>query len=431
MNSTVDGLRAQIKRLPNTSGVYLFKNRQGNVLYVGKAKALKQRVQSYVRVRADLGERKELMIRQTTQLDWIETATETDAVVLEDQLIKDYQPRFNILSKDDKSFLYIHITDEKFPRVLAVRQPNVRDPGYFYGPYPFAHSIRVILKLVHMVFPFRTCRQLPKKACLEYYIGRCQAPCIGKISPTDYQHMIDSVVNFFEGESAELIMQTETAMENASAAQAFEQAAQYRDQLTAIAKLRSYQKSSRDYLQEYYRHTAIDPAQGLSELQQALGVSMGARAANSSPLRRVEIYDISNIQGEHAVGSMVVFIDGIPAKSEYRRFKIKTVRGADDFKSMQEVVRRRLRRDWPLPNLVIMDGGKGQLSAVQSLWNDVGVPAVALAKRREELFIPNASIPLTLPAGSQGLFLVQRMRDEAHRFAITYYRKLHAKTMRA
>ena len=414
----------QLKNLPGNPGVYLFKTRQGNVLYVGKAKVLKNRVRSYFRPSADLGERKSLMIPQITTIDWIETDTEDSALVLEDRLIKDYQPRFNILAKDDKGFLYIHITNEKFPRVQAVRRPDLRKAGIFYGPYPFAKRLRDILKLLHTIFPYRTCNSLPKQACLEYYINRCSAPCIEKIDESDYRVLIDKVIDFFERKNTDIIIELENQMADAAEEQQFERAARIRDQIAAVKKLKSYQKTPKEYLREYYKHKAIDPQAGLQELADGLQLQ-------EIP-HRIEVYDISHHQGMYAVGSMVVFIDGIPDKSEYRRFRIKTVEQGkpDDFKSMREVVRRRVKRDWPLPDLAIMDGGKGQLSSVLDLWEDKKVPVVSLAKRHEELFMPNNSVPLTLPPGSQGLFLVQRMRDEAHRFAITYYRKLHTKQMR-
>lgn len=412
----------QLKLLPDQPGVYLFKNRFGNVLYVGKAKVLKQRVRSYFQAGADLSELKRFMIPQIDLIDTIPVDTETDALVLEDQLIKDYQPRFNTLAKDDKSFLYIHITDELFPRVLAVRRPDLSTGGIYYGPYPYARSLRVVLKLLHTVFQYRTCRALPRKACLEYYIGNCQAPCIGNISEADYRQQIDRIISFFEGKLTGFQAEFNAEMQAAAQAQQFEKAARLRNQLQAIEYLGALRKTPRQYLLEKMQSKHLDVFTGAQELGQALGLA--------KPLHRIEVYDISHHQGKHIVGSMIVFIDGLPDKAEYRRFKIRSVIGQpDDFKSLREVVTRRLKRDWPLPDLAIMDGGKGQLSAVDQLWALAKVPVAALAKKREELFLPNNPIPVTLPAGSQGLFLVQRMRDEAHRFAITYYRLLHSKAM--
>lgn len=415
-------LSARLHELPRTPGVYLFKNRQANVLYVGKAKALHKRVPSYFRAQADLNEAKQIMVGQITAIDWIQTKTETDAIVLEDHLIKEYQPRFNILAKDDKHFLYIHITAEKFPRVLAVRRPDLRSGGTFYGPYPFARSLREVLRLLHHIFPYRTCGKLPNKACLEYYLGNCKAPCIDNVSVQAYHTMIHQIVDVFEGKTAPLREILQQRMTVAAEHQHYEVAARARDQLKALEQLQSLRKTPQQYLTEYYKTTNLDPQLGVKILAQALQLP--------KPPHRVEVFDISNVQGQYSVGSMIVFIDGLPDKREYRRFKIKTVVGPDDFKSLAEVVRRRLRRDWPLPDLAIMDGGKGQLQAVAALWRAARVPVVALAKKREELFRPGESIPLTLPVGSQELFLVQRMRDEAHRFAITYYRLLHKKALR-
>ncbi|HBY73602.1 MAG TPA: excinuclease ABC subunit C [Candidatus Kerfeldbacteria bacterium] len=409
--------------MDNSAGVYLFKNRFGNVLYIGKAKVLKHRIRSYFQPKAKLSDVKKLLVQQVATIDTIPVETETDAIVLEDQLIKDYQPRFNILAKDDKSFLYIHITDETFPRVLAVRRPDLDQGGIFYGPYPYARSLRDVLRLVHTVFQFRTCASLPKKACLEYYIGNCQAPCIGNISQTDYRQQIDQIIAFFEGKNKNIASELEGQMQQAAAQQKFELAARLRNQITALDRLQSLRKTPRQYLLEQLQQSNLDVTTGLDELAGAVHIHQ--------PLHRIEVYDISHHQGKYMVGSMIVFTDGLPDKAEYRRFKIRTVTGqSDDFKSFREVVQRRLKRAWPLPDLAIMDGGKGQLSAVAQLWELAQVPVAALAKKREELFLPDSSIPLTLPAGSQGLFLVQRLRDEAHRFAISYYRWLHTKAMR-
>lgn len=416
-------LKTQLAELSHQPGVYLFKNRFGNVLYIGKAKVLKQRVRSYFQPNAELSDLKQILVRQVATIDTIPVATETDAIVLEDQLIKDYQPRFNILAKDDKSFLYIHITNESFPRVLAVRRPDLDQGGIFYGPYPYARSLRDVLRLLHTVFQYRTCTTLPTKPCLEYYIGNCQAPCIGGISEADYRQQIDRIIAFFEGKHSNLAAELTTAMQQAAAAQQFEYAARLRNQMTALQRLQALRKTPRQYLLAQLQEHHLDLTVGLTELGTALGLSR--------PPQRIEVYDISHHQGKYIVGSMIVFTAGLPDKAEYRRFRIKTVVGqSDDFKSLREVVQRRLKRSWPLPDLAIMDGGKGQLSAVAPLWELAQVPVAALAKKREELFLPNQPIPVVLPAGSQGLFLVQRMRDEAHRFAISYYRLLHSKAMR-
>lgn len=384
---------------------------------------LKQRIRSYFQPKAQLSDLKKILVRQVATIDTIPVATETDAIVLEDQLIKDYQPRFNILAKDDKSFLYIHITAEPFPRVLAVRRPDLAKGGIFYGPYPYARNLRAVLRLLHSVFQYRTCATLPNRACLEYYIGNCQAPCLGRITETDYRKQIDRIIAFFEGKEKTLPTELHEQMQQASAQQQFELAARLRNQVKALEQLQSLRKTPRQYLLEQFQQTNLAVITGLTEVAATLGLTQ--------PLHRIEVYDISHHQGKYMVGSMIVFTDGLPDKAEYRRFKIRTVTGqSDDYKSLREVVQRRLKRAWPLPDLAIMDGGKGQLSAVAQLWELAYIPVVALAKKREELFLPNQPIPLTLPAGSQGLFLVQRMRDEAHRFAISYYRLLHGRAMR-
>lgn len=413
-----------LRTISTKPGVYLFKNKFGNVLYVGKAKVLKQRIRSYFQPQAKLSDLKKILVRQVATIDTIPVATETDALVLEDQLIKDYQPRFNILAKDDKSFLYIHITDEPFPRVLAVRRPDLTKGGIFYGPYPYARSLRDVLRLLHTVFQYRICLTLPKKACLEYYLGNCQAPCIGNISQADYRQQIDQIIAFFEGKNKNLSLKLTEQMEQAAAKQQFELAVRLRNQIQALERLQSLRKTSHEYLLEQLQNSNLDIQTGLTELAAALNLPR--------PPQRVEVYDISHHQGKYSVGSMIVFTDGLPDKANYRRFKIRTVIGrSDDYKSLREVVQRRLKRDWPLPDLAIMDGGKGQLSAVAPLWELVQVPVAALAKKREELFLPDQPLPVILPAGSQGLFLVQRLRDEAHRFAISYYRLLHRQALRS
>lgn len=422
-NTIIPAIAAQLHALPTLPGVYLFKNQFGNVLYVGKAKVLHHRVRSYFQAGADLSVAKQLMVRQVVTIQTIPVRTEADALVLEDQLIKDYQPRYNILAKDDKSFLYIHVTAEQFPRVLAARHPDPGTAGIFYGPYPFARSLRLVLKLLVTVWPHRTCGQLPKRACLEFYIGRCPAPCIGAISELDYRARVEAIVRFFEGKSNHLTEQLTEQMQQAAQTEKFEYAARLRNQIKALHTLQALQRTPQQYLLEQLQSKAIDPSAGLQAIQVALGLERLPR--------RIEVYDISHHQGAFTVGSMIVFHDGLPDKTQYRRFRIKTVSGVNDFRSLQEVVTRRLKRTaWPLPDLAIMDGGKGQLSAVAGLWQLAGVPAAALAKKREELFLPNNPLPVVLPSGSQELFLVQRMRDEAHRFAITYYRLLHKKSLR-
>lgn len=409
----------KIAKLPKTPGVYLFKNRQKNILYVGKAKNLRSRVESYWRKSSNLTVDKKVMVQQITDLDIIKTKTEADAIALESDLIKKYKPRFNIKSTDDKSFIFIEITKEKFPRVLAVRQPNLRKSSYFYGPYASAKSARMVLRLLHRIFPFRTCRNLPKKLCLEYFMNRCQGPCIKEISEDKYNKIIEQVIDFFEGKDEKIYKSIEKKMQTAAKNQEFEKATVYRNQLWAINKLKAIKKTPHEYLSDYYKNKAISPNKGLRELAGKLKIK--------NKLNRIEIFDISNIQGKFAVGSMVVFTKGLPDKSEYRRFRIKTVNYSNDVAMLKEVVTRRLKhKDWPQADLMILDGGKAQLKAARNILT----PVIALAKREEQIFQPHKKNPILLKPDSQGYFFIQRMRDEAHRFAIAYYRKLHQKSIR-
>lgn len=422
-NTGMTNLQTKLKQLPSTPGVYIFKNKQGNILYIGKAINLKNRVKSYFQKSADLSIVKKILVQQITNLETINVNTEEEALALESEMIRKNKPRFNIITKDDKSFLYVEITHEKYPRVLLVRQPNLRTKSLFFGPYPQARSLKIVFRLLHKIFPFRTCRKLPKKPCLEYFMHRCLGPCHLLITQQEYQIVIDQIINFFEGYDQELISQVTQKMQQAVLKQEFEKAAVFRDQLQAIHKLKTIKKTPQQYLTEYYATKNFDLKNALAVLQKALKIK--------KYLKRIEIFDISNIQGQYAVGSMVVFINGLPDKNNYRKFKIKTVFQSNDFAMMREVLLRRLKhKSWGQPNLIILDGGLGQLSAVSTFLQQEKIPHTALAKREELLYLPEQKNPLKIKKNTPAYFLLQRMRDEAHRFAITYYRKLHSKAAR-
>lgn len=416
-------LARKLKNLAKSPGVYIFKNKQRNILYVGKAKNLRSRVASYFHKSSDLSPWKRIMTRQIADLEIIIVRSEDDALVLENELIKKFKPRFNVALKDDKNYLYAEITAEEYPRVLLTRRPNLRSGSLYFGPYPSAKSLRLTHKLLHRVFPFRTCRKLPKKPCLEYFMGRCSAPCLNKISPKKYQAMIRKIIDFFEGQDQVIYKTIERKMRVAASREQFEKAGLYRNQLQAINRLKEIIKTPEDYLKKYYEQKHLNISAGLKQLANSLSLKS---------LRRVEIFDISNIQGKFAVGSMVVFINGLPAKDQYRKFKIKTVFKSNDVAMMAEVVKRRLRhKEWAKPNLAILDGGAGQLSSCQFLLKEKNIPVIALAKREEEIYLPEQRGTLRLKPNTAGYFLLQRMRDEAHRFAITYYRKLHRRSLAA
>jgi len=412
----------KLRQLPNKPGVYLFKNKQKNVLYVGKAKNLKNRVTSYFHKNNDLSPWKTIMLPQINNFEIIAVQSEADALVLENELIKKFYPRYNILLKDDKSYIYIEITNEPFPRVLAVRRPDFKNGSKFYGPYPSAKSIKIVLRLLHRIFPLRSCRRLTNKPCLEHYMGRCASPCLKKISEKKYQNIINNIINFFEGRSEKILNLTTRKMQTASRHLQFEKAALYRNQTEAINSLKNIIKTPQEYLTAYYATKNINPNLGLQELLNNFHIK---------ELHRIEIFDISNIQGKFAVGSMVVFTNGLPDKKEYRKFKIKTITQSNDVGMIREVITRRLtHREWPKPDLIILDGGLGQLNSVAVMITEQQINVCALAKREEEIYFPNKKTPRRLKPGSQGYYLMQRMRDEAHRFAISYYRLLHKKSIR-
>lgn len=406
-------LKDKIKILPLASGVYLMKDAGGNVIYVGKAVSLRRRVQSYFRGKPQ-GFKTDLLVAHIADVDHIPTQSEAEALILEASLVKKLQPKYNIDLKDDTSYPYIHISDDRFPVVsIQRRSPRSAVPaGRWFGPYTDAALIREALTLIRKIFPFRSCNPLPDKPCLYHDIGLCGAPCAGKVNAREYAGNIKRIALILEGEQDELYRQLKVEMERLSAAKDFEGAARLRDQLRAVGALYS---SSPDV--NYFKEA--------EQLERALFLPRRPE--------RIECIDISTTMGEQAVGSLVSFVNGTPDKPNYRRFRIKEVKGMDDFRMVAEVVRRRygrLKREHkPYPDLVIVDGGKGQLSfAAEELRKlDIDIPLIALAKRAEEVFVPGKRNPVILSGDSLALRLLQRARDEAHRFAGAYHRLLRSK----
>jgi excinuclease ABC subunit C len=552
-------LEAVLKGLPDRPGVYLFKDARGTVLYVGKAASLRHRVRSYWQKSRPA---EALLIHdaldRVADVEYTLTDSISEALLLEANLVKRYQPRFNVKLKDDKSYPYIRITwADDFPRVERTRKlPN--DGSRYFGPYASATSVDEAMNLIRRLFPFRTCtidihegeRALPRP-CLLYHIKRCQGPCIEAISKADYRRDLEQVVLFLEGRQEQVTRRLTGQMKEASDEMAFERAAALRDKIRAIErtmeaqKMAGFARTERDvlgiarrdgnaavqlfavrggklvgrdvfvlenvagvsdpdalsvFVRQYYAAASSIPPRLLlpaapsdaAELEEFLSTRRGGRVRFEVPQRgerrqlvalasknadehlareqarwladegktqraleqladalglpipaaRIECYDISNIQGSNTVGSMVVFEDGRPTTGEYRRFRVQGVRGPNDLASHREVLRRRFRRAaagdegseeelrWRMPDLVLIDGGRGQLLAARSVLDELGLhelPVAALAKEREELFVVGRVEPIVLPPTSQALYLVQRLRDEAHRFAITYHRKLRAK----
>jgi len=556
-------LQGVLDTLPTKPGCYLMKDAEGQVIYVGKAINLRNRVRSYFHSGQDQDLKTRQLVQRIRDIEWIVVGSELEALILEMNLIKKYRPRYNIRLKDDKRYPYIKVHwADPFPKVTVTRQ-MVRDGSRYFGPYTSVWAVHQTLDVLRRIFPYLTCDRVitgkDERPCLYYDIKLCSGPCIGAISQTSYRQMISDLCEFLEGRTAPIVERLRSEMEQAAEELHFERAAALRDQIFAIERVVEKQKVisneqidsdviaiARDngeacvqvffirqgkligreyfilegamgepdkevieeFIKQFYSEAASIPqqvllpqeveeaqiisqwlhnrrggekvelivprngppqellqmatenavetlralkaqweadtnrqSQALAELQEALGLP--------EPPNRIECYDISNTQGTAAVGSMVVFEQGIPRKSLYRRFNIQTVSGPDDFASMEEVLTRRFRRylaaqqerEAPgskldpafafLPDLLIVDGGKGQLSravaVLQSFELEDRVTVVGLAKQQEEIFRPGQKESLLLPRHSQALFLIQRIRDEAHRFAITAHRNRRGK----
>ena len=591
-------IQSVLNSLPHKPGIYLMKDAEGTIIYVGKAISLFNRVRSYFQESTDLSPKNRIMVARIEDIEFFVVKNEVEALVLESNYIKQYRPKYNVLMRDDKSYPYIKISlTEDFPRVYRVRSFH-RDGNRYFGPYTNSGAVDATLDLLNKLFAFRTCRydasawappssgepspgwkqKLLARPCTQYYIHRCVAPCVAYATREEYDAIIKQVILFLEGKHDEVVKTLQEKMQAAAEDLNFEEAARIRDRIQAVERVLEKQRiistegqddqdviafaSSADetcamtfffrngklvgreffilqgtrdsspgeimtsFLQQFYESsphvppeilveaepddrpviqawlrerrkgavTITTPRRGeklrliemvqqnaqqvleqqrikwlsdsqktqlaLEELQEALNLA--------APPQRIECYDISNTQGTNSVGAMVVFEAGRPKNSEYRRFKIKTVEGPNDFASHQEVLRRRFRavankqntdsphtattaaeevladaadlgivddgtstqlhHEWAMPDLIIIDGGKGQLSAAMEVLQElhIDIPTVGLAKENEEIFTPGSPDPIILPRSSQGLYMVQRIRDEAHRFGITYHRKLRS-----
>ena len=534
-------VREKLKLLPENPGVYIMKDAAGKIIYVGKAIVLKNRVRQYFQSQRNHTPKVRAMVAKVADFEFIMTASEVEALILECNLIKKHRPRYNISLKDDKSYPYVKVTlQDDFPRVFLTHR-IVKDGARYFGPYTNVTAVHESLKLLRRLFPLRNCKTLQDRPCLEYHIKRCLAPCAGKISKEEYDGMIRSVLLFLEGRTADVEKELEYRMRKAAEAYHFELAARLRDQLAAVKKVAEKQnivtgagdqdaigmarseigvcvqiffirsgkmigrehfllQGSEDesdeallsaFLQQYYHRATFIPREILLPMEltevslletwlakkknakvellvpqrgtkhdivamaasnaekflsdeaarirqanaQTLGAveELGRYLGLKNPPNRMECFDISHIQGSETVASMVVFEGGLPKKSDYRRFKINSTEGKpDDFLSMREVTQRRYG-DLPeseLPDLIVIDGGKGQLSSALEIIRGAGhkdVPVVGLAKQFELVFREGESDPVVLPRHSQALYLIERIRDEAHRFAITYHRNLRGK----
>ncbi|AZS17145.1 excinuclease ABC subunit UvrC [Paenibacillus lutimineralis] len=563
----MEAIRHKLALLPDLPGCYLMKNKNGTIIYVGKAKILKNRVRSYFTGSHD--GKTQRLVSEIRDFEYIVTGSNMEALILECNLIKTHSPRYNVLLKDDKTYPYIKITNEPHPR-LEVTRKILKDKAKYFGPYPNAYAAQQTKKLLDRMYPLRKCNVMPKEVCLYYHMGQCLAPCVKEVPQQTYDEMIQEIVSFLNGGHEEIKQELQRKMEEAAEELYFERAKELRDQIRSIDALMEKQKitmndaRNRDvfgfavdkgwmcvqilyvrqgkmierhasvfpfygeaygdflsYVTQYYSDNPalpqeillpdrksgqqeeqteeqveeqvseasdeggelLDAESGAAALQNWLNVKTlvpkrglkrqmtqmavenarvaldekfrlierdverTSRAAENlgvalglTELSRIEAFDNSNIQGTNPVSAMVVFIDGKPAKKEYRKYKVRTVQGPDDVETMREVVRRRyervLKEDLLLPDLIVMDGGKGQMAAAKDvLENELGlfIPVCGLVKdtkhKTAQLIIGDPPEPVNLARDSQEFYLLQRIQDEVHRFAISFHREQRAKSM--
>jgi excinuclease ABC subunit C len=509
-----------IPTLPTSPGCYLFKDKNNTIIYIGKAKNIKKRVQTYFQ-KTNLDIKTRNLVNNINDIECIATDNEYEALLLENTLVKQHQPKYNIRLKDAKSFAFIQITQEQYPRVIIARGKQTR--GRYYGPFVSAQERNYILYFLRKTFHLRTCKKLPKKPCLRYHIKLCDAPCIQNITPQQYLTQIKLVKQILSGKETQVLKTLEKEMNKASQHQHYEQALKLRNQILALQHLTQRQNMQRnktynediihykivqgnvylimfnihkgtlvnknefmfkyhedffdDFIAQFYAEnpipkeiilpTNISPSvekflchlkkskikivvpqrgekkQLLQLVLKNIDITFFLETEKINELKKqlqlqenptvIECFDISHISGTSTVGSMVQFRNGKPDKTNYRRFKIRTVQGNDDTASIAEVVRRRYQRllyeDELLPDLIIIDGGKGQLHAAlkQLIKLQLNIPIISIAKKYEELYIPGRSEPLRLDKKNKALQFIQQIRDEAHRFAITYNRLLRKK----
>ena len=423
---------ARLRSFPTTPGVYLMKDRQDRVIYVGKAVNLRSRASSYFTSAARVDRRTAELVREIHDIDCVETESEVDALLMEARLIKDIQPRFNSQLKDDKTFPYLQIsTREDFPRIEFTRTPSSKNVR-LYGPFTNAGKLRGMIAVLQKIFRFRTCnldieesdeRWRWFRPCLLASIDQCTAPCNQRISKADYRDDIRRLRVFLDGGRDRLLKQMHKDMLDASNERKYEKAARLRDDIESLRSL-----NLKGDLEEHAQPEVFfqDPKKGLAGLKKVLHLP--------EVPRRIEGVDIAHLQGGETVASLVQFIDGLPFRHGYKRYRIRSVDGVDDFASMREVITRRFRRlsqdGESFPDLLLIDGGKGQLNAVMSAMEQLAIDppmTISLAKREEEIYVPGQSEPIRLSRHSYALRLLQYVRDESHRFAQHYHHLLRGK----
>lgn len=392
-------IKEKIRKLPQGSGIYIMKPRTGAALYIGKATSLKKRVGSHFSKHALA--KTESFLDKVTDIDFIECDSPEQALILEAALIKEKKPKYNVLLKDSKSYPYVEITKEKFPRVFVSR-PKGKTDSVFFGPYPNAKLLKAALGRIREIFPYCSCKGNPKKLCLLFHINLCPAPCAGKISPTQYKANINSISKILKGQRKVLEKRLKEKMQALAREKKFEQAASLRDKLFAIENL--------------YR--------GNPKVHQLISLKMILNLQHIPLI--IEGVDISSLGKKDSVGSLVVFKDAVPENSSYRRFLIRKANQKDDYEMIAEVIERRysrvIKEKGKIPDLIIVDGGSGHVNianrALESL--KLFIPIIGLAKRNEEIWFPRKKKPLIIPKDNSGLHLIQRIRDQAHRFAHDY-----------
>jgi excinuclease ABC subunit C len=419
----MSSLCEKLNALPNKPGVYLFKDKNGVIIYVGKAKSLRKRVASYFKARPEI--KNSILLDRLYDIDYSVTGSELDALILEDELIKKYKPRYNVALRDDKAYPFLKLTvKEEWPRLFLARRKE-NDGALYFGRYQ-GGMVRAVVRLIKKLFPIRWCRETPLKKreqpCLYHHIGSCAAPCIGNISREDYRSLVQGITLLLEGKMEAAVEKLKSEMGRSAAAQDFERARYFRDSLRLLEKMMEGKA-------DLARTPSVRGVAAVAELQKILKLK-------KAPMR-IECFDVSNIQGSNIVGSMVTFLGGLPLKSDYRRFKVRSVaEKPNDVQAVYEVVKRRyagsLAKKMELPDLVIVDGGAAQVSfgkkALQEARHPL-LPVIGLAKREEEVYFPGGKKPLRLPRRSPSLQLLQRIRDEAHRFAVVFHRERRRKSL--
>ncbi len=429
-----------VKQIPQTPGVYIYRDKEGQVIYVGKGINLKKRVTQYFTRDDAVGEKTRLLVSKITDIETITTVNEFDALLLEAKLIKQYLPKYNVIARDDKSPLYVRLTiKENLPRILFIRRPSKEDSSRAatFGPFQSAFAVRDLLRSLRRIVPYCTQKVRNGRPCFYTHLGLCN-PCPSVVATMpegekkrtrirQYRRNIFRLRDILSGKGSTILLELTKEMKWSAAHNDFEKAASLRNQLTGLVRL----------LQKHYDPTVYMEGEGVEDIFEKENTELIRVLSQVYPqlakLNRIECIDISNLGGREAVGSMVVLVHGQPDPSQYRKFRIRMPNRPNDVAMIAEITNRRLNHpEWPYPNLLVIDGGKGQVgSALAVLQNrNISIPLIGLAKRREEIIAPKNGgfATIRLPLTSPGLHLLERIRDEAHRFALTYHRLLRRKT---